>query len=31
MKLNYLVALMGAAELASAHYFFENVMINGSP
>jgi hypothetical protein len=31
MKINVLATLLGVAEVASAHYFFENVMLNGSP
>ncbi|KAL2205179.1 fungal cellulose binding domain-containing protein [Sarocladium strictum] len=31
MKVNVLAGLLAVAEVTSAHYFFENVMLNGSP
>lgn len=31
MKINVLAGLLAVAEVTSAHYFFENVMLNGSP
>jgi hypothetical protein len=30
MKINVLAGLLVVAEVASAHYFFENVMVNGA-